>query len=63
MPDVRGWSIDEIEAWEEANHEFATEERMNAAIAANAPTAEDDAETDKWKKYYDEEARHEDSDS
>lgn len=54
--DVTGWSEERILAWESRHEQFATEERMNAAIAANEPTAEELAESERWRAFYDAEA-------
>jgi hypothetical protein len=59
MVDITGWSEDEIHAWEEANEQFATDERADAAAAANEPSPEVIAESERWAKYYSDEAKKE----
>jgi len=65
MPDITGWSIDEIEAWEAAHEQFATEERADAAADAwneKYLTPEVLAESERWAAYYNAEALLEEDD-
>ena len=56
MPDITGWSKNEIQVWERMHQQFATDERADAAADANDPTPEVIAESDRWAKYFTDEA-------
>ena len=56
--DITGWSEDEIQAWERQHHQFATDERADAAADTNEPTPKVIAESDWWAKYFSDEAEY-----
>lgn len=59
MPDVTGWTEEQIQRWERDHQQFATDDRADAAADVwNRENLTPDvlAESECWRRFYDEEA-------